>query len=1181
MSQLALSVEFIDLEMAGTTEATTSGMLTKGQDISNCVPFMSHYCENESWDGQMTDYWFTDVGGPAINARRTTPRDNTIYIKGYVVEFDPEKVKVYQGDIPTTINYNSETSVTVTTASGAYDTSRTAMKFYYRVDGSSNPTYPGQFLVRGQVVDGTSISFNKHVNVANTHYGHYFMFESIDDDFTVEHNSGTFTGGIGIEVPVYDWHNSFLICSNSTSWNGTGTDYATMRAYLWGNSRIHMNRQSSSYTCYYNTQLIEFSNEATLSGVRYCPKITNYHSMNTTTTERTLTHRENHIQNSDTLMMSVTQNPTRNASTTQNNQEGAFHAIWCTNSGTQYIIKRAVSTFYAYPTYYLIDWNGQYPQYPDLGTNPAPIASGTSPVKSVENIVTNIAEHVEVVHLSKGQDVANCIVFESGFSNKTSSYEQYYQHEAMTYFRGNELYIERGNEGWDRHTDLSVVEFYPDQVRVQQGQFIIDRNATETTVTLDYEIDIEKTFLVFGHFMGGSEGQWGYHQVLGYTQNTTTLHFSRGTASTYPIMGSWYIAEDLGDNWDVKRVNTGFSSFSSYSYEWPWHASIYNTFVLISNKIDTTNGAPIYSTWRTFNHGPLDSGRVDRYSNSYNTQVGIQVIKFTNDDRIRTHYSARNLTGTEESETYTPYTAMSGMNVTAVLSSLNGQYRTNSTSSSRSVCAFARIHYDEDTNQVTLSRNNGSNYSVTSEATIYTVAWEGFESNTGDKEIDNYGYFIKSIDRHTYTGSTRRWQTRIENGQDLNNCIPITTCGIGETAAADLERMFFTPWIYPDLGRIHYEAYWTPNNPGIDMALQLLEFDPEQVKVQRGYTYLWNGAATATNVIEEVDITKTFMMHYVYVSDNVGTTFGGASIAGKINTSTELHFERGNTTGSTMITWYVVECLQDQWVVQHGEINNSNTTYYTWDCIDMPEHRSITWMSYAQEQTQFYPSYCMFRTYANHDQRGIYQVRGNRQSSGSEVERMNFSGITFNENLGIYVDHVHFYFGTSATSVTVDLNREYDMNRTVFWAGQAQSMMRTNTTSTSVGPQHGYFKAEFQDSTTLLVTRNVSSPAYESWGHVYLIEIPLPTYKVAGVVREKGSFVERTLHLHRSDTGEFMAKTTSSGIDGTYEFLTTYSGSTYVVCFDDVEGTQYNGLIETEVFPTVLTGTWAADQGWV
>lgn len=74
-----------------------------------------------------------------------------------------------------------------------------------------------------------------------------------------------------------------------------------------------------------------------------------------------------------------------------------------------------------------------------------------------------------------------------------------------------------------------------------------------------------------------------------------------------------------------------------------------------------------------------------------------------------------------------------------------------------------------------------------------------------------------------------------------------------------------------------------------------------------------------------------------------------------------------------------------------------------------------------------------------------------------------------------------------------------------------------------------------------------------------------------GYVYEQGNPVQRTLFLHRRDTGALTDTATSSG-NGYYYLNTTYSGSHYIVCLDDESGESYNDLIVGNVIPTTTSG---------
>lgn len=74
-------------------------------------------------------------------------------------------------------------------------------------------------------------------------------------------------------------------------------------------------------------------------------------------------------------------------------------------------------------------------------------------------------------------------------------------------------------------------------------------------------------------------------------------------------------------------------------------------------------------------------------------------------------------------------------------------------------------------------------------------------------------------------------------------------------------------------------------------------------------------------------------------------------------------------------------------------------------------------------------------------------------------------------------------------------------------------------------------------------------------------------YKFSGTVLDQGSpAAGRKIVAHKRDTFEPIAYTTTSG-DGSYELITTYSGSHYIVCLDDDAGVQYNDKILGRMIP--------------
>jgi hypothetical protein len=222
-----------------------------------------------------------------------------------------------------------------------------------------------------------------------------------------------------------------------------------------------------------------------------------------------------------------------------------------------------------------------------------------------------------------------------------------------------------------------------------------------------------------------------------------------------------------------------------------------------------------------------------------------------------------------------------------------------------------------------------------------------------------------------------------------------------------------------------------------------------------------------------------------------------------------------------------------------------------------------------------------FRYYPNFNEEGIYRVTANRRSDGFSASEMRTQFITFSEGSGVRVKGMHYSFSGTETSTTVNLSEEFDVNRTVIWHADNSARMYPDYNGVGYENSGALAKAVLQDSTTVVLTRTAGGISMSSWGYLYLVELPMiPTHKISGVVTEKGKPVDRELRLHRTDTGELIDKTMSSGLDG-YSFYTSYSGSTYVVCLDDLGGKTYNGLIQTDVYPAAISGTFPQVAGWV
>jgi hypothetical protein len=78
------------------------------------------------------------------------------------------------------------------------------------------------------------------------------------------------------------------------------------------------------------------------------------------------------------------------------------------------------------------------------------------------------------------------------------------------------------------------------------------------------------------------------------------------------------------------------------------------------------------------------------------------------------------------------------------------------------------------------------------------------------------------------------------------------------------------------------------------------------------------------------------------------------------------------------------------------------------------------------------------------------------------------------------------------------------------------------------------------------------------------------TYNVSGTVQELGSPVARLVRAHDMTSGEIVGFTTSDAGTGAYSISLSGPNKVYIVAFDDVAGSTYNALIESDIEPTPL-----------
>ena len=254
-----LSVERVDITIAdGST--TNTAVLTKGQNISNCVPFATDQRSTDvSSNGDSDNYAinnvdieiYDDSGTPTVRARNFVSTD-TVIVTVYIVEFD-ESVDVQSG----TFTLSGATSTTESISS--VDLDQTALVFYYRADSTGDADDYSEHTVRGNFTSSTQLGFYKQDSATDI-TGHWYLFEDLADNYDVQHRDFTLssTSATATINSVLE-NKTFTIASYETTQTSDDPGPGTIRVDLQDDTTIRAIRYSTGGTITVTTHAITFT----------------------------------------------------------------------------------------------------------------------------------------------------------------------------------------------------------------------------------------------------------------------------------------------------------------------------------------------------------------------------------------------------------------------------------------------------------------------------------------------------------------------------------------------------------------------------------------------------------------------------------------------------------------------------------------------------------------------------------------------------------------------------------------------------------------------------------------------------------------------------------------------------------------------------------------------------------
>jgi hypothetical protein len=1163
MADIVKSVEFIEVNTTGTS---TSYSLTKDQDYTNCVPFLSVHGGQDYQDTKCWDCYFsgTQASG-TINFERANGRSTEGYVKCFVVEFDSNEVYVEQG----TFNIDSTNTDTVTT-SGVFNPERTAFTHYWKSTSSS--TAYVYHLCRGRATaSGTLDFYRSHVTAALN--GHWFLFEAKNDQFFVEHmeSSGSTTNIYTRLSRSYDPFKTFFIASTAGGSTSAGyLDRALIYVLPANRDVVGRNKASSTSTVYTAAQVIEFQD-------------TNIHVPYANAIELDATSKTQswgaagYTQIAVDLDYSMVINTASyfdrcNATSTSEIDNSASSVKFIDTTSIQ-MEKNSHTTASTYPSIFVVDWKG----YTVSGTTNGTIDPDISFVKSVQNMRITAQEYVGLGYLTKDQDVDNCIIFASNYAGEsTTNSLNPGLHDVFISDTGV-VGVYRFSTSSSGVVDISVVEFYPDQVRVQSGTFTGDLT-TEVSVPLSTSVDSGKSFLVASWSSYNTSNNMTYHNIRCRIVDSDNVGFYCITGSHNH--GTWFLAEDITTNnscFDVLHWiddSTGDIIHTTDDRKFPESRS----FSLFSYAGGYSGEYGERSCLRGYYYNASIPIYLDVKTASATKYHAVQSVRIIRSGRHYTHQWDAEILPASTTDTETLPSLWAGeTNITSFNTNLINVGRNAFTTQNDCGAMLSSIRIsDYGTLTATAQRATTSTYTLFSSYCF--INWvgsdpQGLTATTPTRSL------IRSINKFSYTGDSERYTWYFDKHQDGANSLPLATYNsyAATNRAEENQRIVIVDHEagYPHSLSMHRGTGDKDTND--TTIVYLVEFDDEQVRVQSG-TY-GTTSTDFTVTIDTVDIDKAFLVFYnSTTSDSVWTA---CNLSGTIESSTSLRFRRTSSAGTITVAWYVVECLGDQWSTQHiiTDTSTANSIYNTFESIP---YLGKYWVfnSYTGSYgSNVYAQRNLCRTVALAD--GSVEIQ---RASGNANTISYFSSevVKFNDNIDIRT----FYNTINQTAATSDTDVLFDpvisQQRSIVFNPQANNHGEINTSTALDNAREAFYTQELVDFDTaqpkIRVTKGAST--YSTQSCACITEFPeYNMYFMEGYTKEQGAPVVREVQAYRSSTGELVDSTTSASGTGYFFLESKYGDEHHVVCLDDVAGVDYNHLIYGKLYPTVISGTFAYNEG--
>lgn len=1170
ISSFVESVEYIETSI-GTTSTGTNYNLTKGQDYNNCIPFLTTRTDDVYMDNRMVDLYFSGTTESGmVSFGRYNSRSKETFIKCYIVEFNPDQIRVQHGTFDTTAATTDEVTLS-TTLSG---TDRAAMTFAWKVDhtdGRGQRTF-----VRGRVLTTSGIDFYRYNNIDNCS-GHWFLFEDLYDNFRVTHGDGSFVS-VASQVLIHgeeqiDQFRSFLLGSfTPTDLDTSDVDHWSAKIFPHTDGSIKCAKGSGTGSIYWSYQLFRFLDISKI----YTPFDHFFDAKSTDNFyEREVGNNPNRVPffcnlETSSVVCSSMCGITRVDTISSPGRNGLFSTVELTSSGT--LTYDGFSIYEKnFPYTVAVDWAGIDV---DTGTNSSPIPVGSgigeSFVKSVESFRFEPTDTFVARTLSKGQTLQNCAVFSSSYSPPDGGWIR--DCTANVYLLSPGVVCARTETTYGVIVDVSVVEFWPSQIKVQQKRDHLDITDSIVNCVIDNVSNVNKCFLTSSTSHDLSVG-YNYDLVRCSLVTTSGVDLYKYNTTVSRADVSYFVVEDLSNNFITEHDTSEFAG-NSYLYDTDTHFKASASFVLTSY----TGSAGDNDPYRNFvaarymhEYAPV---YINRTTNSFNIFCTNTIVKFL-DGLVHVDHHFVEIPTASGTVGGTYSNKLNNIDATMCFNVIqNSTVNTSAPSTTYIEEAFGSVRLTDVgySRSYEINRTQAPNYAA--RMGFEVVDWIGNDRQS-EENISKYiptNNLLISLHKVYEYSSSNYIEINVDK-QNIKQCVPFI---MNTSSSANYPSLCYKA-VYryedPDYFVIRFQKESAGDR---DIMCYILEFN-EDINIQHGS---FSTDATSKSVdIDSVNLDHSFLVFYSFSEYDLGWAVRDKAVCGHFTSSSGIQFDRYDALDKLSLSWYVIESPSNDpyWSVEHHYDGTVRAGTSIEDYIDYGADNSnfMLLTSWSTNSANSDPDDDMFCTKLFPP----FTVEFRRYAGAGSITATNIEYIEMSDRVS-FRNCVREYYDVGATiDVDLQVREGFDADRSVVLAG---CQLNESAVATSIPNafRRCYHYYEFKDDKTVTVN-SPNETSYNTGGAVFVYEWPeFNRYYVEGYVKEESTPVQREVHLYRTSTGEMVDSVVSASGTGYFFLETPYYDRYHVVGFDDDVGQTYNALIYSDIYPTIISGTFAYNQGW-